>query len=114
MAKRKQSIPGQRDLFEEDQELLALMEKERRLAEAHKEIIKLPARLEREKRERESTMPPMGEIIERQRINDFERNLSRGQIENVLRTQRQSFFLMVLLAVTTALMLVWAFRIMFP
>jgi hypothetical protein len=114
MAKRKHLIPGQRDLFEEDEELLALREKEIRLAEAHKEIVKLPAKLEREKRERESTMPPMGEIIERQKINEFERSLSRGQIENVLRTQRQSFFLMVLLVVTTALMLGWAFRIMFP
>ena len=71
-------------------------------------------RYEQEKRERERTMPPMGEIVERQKINEFERSLSRGQIENVLRTQRHSFFLMVLLAVTTALMLGWAYRIMFP
>lgn len=113
MAKRKNHIPGQRDLFEEDEELLALREKERSLAEAHREIVTLPAKLAREKRERESTIPPMGEIIERQRINEFERSLSRGQIENVLRTQRQSFFLMVLLAATTVLMLAWAYRIMF-
>lgn len=113
MAKRKKSIPGQGDLFGEDGELKALWEEEQRLAEKHQEIVKLPAKLEREKRERERTMPPMGEIVERQKINEFERSLSRGQIENVLRTQRQSFFLMVLLAVTTALMLGWAYTIMF-
>lgn len=94
--------------------MLELRETERKLAQAHQEIVKLPAKLAQEKRERERTMPPMGEIVERQKINEFERSLSRGQIENVLRTQRHSFFLMVLLAVTTALMLGWAYRIMFP
>lgn len=114
MAKRKQSGPGQRDLFEEDQELLALQEKERKLIQAHQEIVKLPAKLEREKRERESTMPPMPELKERDEIRRFEQSLSRGQIENVLRTQRRSFMLMLLLALTTALMLGWAYRIIFP
>jgi hypothetical protein len=114
MAKRRKSIPGQRDLFEEDDELLALREKERKLVQAHQEIVKLPAKLEREKRERESTMPPMQEITERQAINHFERNLSRGQIENVLRTQRRSFMLMALLLAATVLMLAWAYRIIFP
>ena len=47
MARRIQIIPGQRDLFEEDKELTALREKERKLDEAHQEIIKLPAKLER-------------------------------------------------------------------
>lgn len=113
MAKRKQSSPGQRDLFEEDHELLALKETERRLTAAHQEIVKLPAKLEREKRDRERTMPPMQELKERDEIRRFEQSLSRGQIENVLRTQRHSFFLSVLLALTTALMLAWAYRIMF-
>ncbi len=113
MAKRKQIIPGQRDLFEEDEELTALREKERRLDERHKEMIKLPAKLEREKRDRESTMPPLAEIKDRHEINRFEQSLSRGQIENVLRTQRHSFMLMVLLIIATALMLGWAYRIVF-
>jgi hypothetical protein len=98
MAKRKQMISGQRDLFEEDRELTALRETERKLDEAHREMIKLPAKLERE-------------IKDRYEINRFEQSLSRGQIENVLRTQRHSFFLMVLLFAATALMLGWAYRI---
>jgi len=106
-------ISGQRDLFEEDSELTALREKERRLDEQHQEMIKLPAKLEREKRDRESTMPPLAEIKDRYEINRFEQSLSRGQIENVLRTQRHSFMLMVLLVTSTALMLGWAYRIMF-
>lgn len=114
MAKRKQAIQGQRDLFEEDVELNALRDKARKLDEAHQEMIKLPAKLEREKRERESTMPPLAEIKERHEINRFEQSLSRGQIENVLRTQRHSFMLMILLFTATALMLGWAYRIMFP
>lgn len=114
MAKRKQINPGQRDLFEEDRELIALRESARRLDEVHQEMIKLPAKLEREKRDRESTMPPLAEIKDRYEINRFEQSLSRGQIENVLRTQRHSFFLMVLLITTTALMLGWAYRIVSP
>lgn len=109
MAKLKQG-----NLFEEDQELLALRERERRLEAAHKEVVKLPAKLALEKKERESTMPPMAEIKERQQINRFEQNLSRGQIENVLRTQRHSLGMLLLLATATALMLVWGYRIMFP
>jgi hypothetical protein len=114
MAKRNQRIPGQGDLFEEDRELTALQETARRLDEEHQQIIKLPAKLEREKRERETTMPPLAEIKDRYEINRFEQSLSRGQIENVLRTQRHSFLLMVLLVTATALMLGWAYRIMFP
>jgi hypothetical protein len=114
MAKRNQRIPGQGDLFEEDRELTALRETARRLDEEHQQIIKLPAKLEREKRERETTMPPLAEIKDRYEINRFEQSLSRGQIENVLRTQRHSFLLMVLLVTATALMLGWAYRIMFP
>lgn len=113
MAKRNQRIPGQGDLFEEDRELTALRETARRLDEEHQQIIKLPAKLEREKRERETTMPPLAEIKDRYEINRFEQSLSRGQIENVMRTQRQSFFLLILLVAATALMLGWAYRIMF-
>lgn len=107
MAKLKQG-----SLFDEDDELSALREKERKLEEAHKEFVKLPAKLAKEKKERESTMPPMAEIKERELINRFEQSLSRGQIENVLRTQRQSLGMMVLLATATVLMLFWAYRIM--
>lgn len=107
MAKLKQG-----NLFEEDLELIALREKQQKLKQAHQEIIQLPAKLAREKRELESTMPPMAEIRERQHINEFEKNLSRGQIENVLRTQRRSLGLMFLLLVAMAMLLLWAHQIM--
>lgn len=107
MAKLKQA-----SLFDEDHELLAIKEKARKLEEAQKEYMDLPVRLAKEKREQEATMPPMAEIKERQLFNQFERNLSRGQIENVLRTQRHSLAMMLLLATATILMLLWAYRIM--
>ena len=56
-------------------------------------------------------MPPMAEIKERQKFNRFEQSLSRGQIENVLRTQRQSLGMTLLLLAATILMVMWAFRI---
>ena len=107
MAKLKQG-----SLFDDDEELVSIRAKQRSLEQAHKEVINLPARLALEKKERDSTMPPMAEIRERQQINQFEQSLSRGQIENVLRTQRHSIAMMLLLSFATAVMLVWAYRIM--
>jgi len=107
MAKLKQA-----SLFEEDEELVAIREKEKKLEAAHREFVKLPAKLALEKKERDCTMPPMAEIKEREQINRFEQSLSRGQIENVLRTQRHSLAMMMLLATATLLMLFWAYRIM--
>lgn len=97
------------DLFE-DKELQSLKEKERMLKEAEKEIIQLPAKLAREKLDRDSTMPPMAEILMRRDLKKFEENLSRGQIENVLRVQRRSLSLLLLLASTIALLLFWAYQ----
>lgn len=108
MAKLKQG-----SLFEDDPELAALREKQKRLDQAHKEYLQLPAKLEKERREHESTMPPMAEIREREQIKQFERSLSRGQIENTLRVQRQSIAMMLLLATATVMMLFWAYRIAF-
>lgn len=105
MAKLKQA-----SLFDEDHELQALREKERKLAEAQKEFQRLPALLAKQKLESEATMPPMAEIKERQKFNRFEQSLSRGQIENVLRTQRQSFGMTLLLLAATILMVMWALR----
>jgi len=107
MAKLKQA-----SLFEEDEELVAIREKEKKLEAAHREFVKLPAKLALEKKERDCTMPPMAEIKEREQINRFEQSLSRGQIENVLRTQRHSLAMMMLLATATLLMLFWAYKIM--
>jgi hypothetical protein len=107
MAKLKQA-----SLFEEDEELVLIREKEKKLEAAHREFVKLPAKLALEKKERDCTMPPMAEIREREQINRFEQSLSRGQIENVLRTQRHSLAMMLLLATATLLMLFWAYKIM--
>ena len=100
-------------MFDDDPELAELREKQRHLEQAHKDVVHLPAKLEKERRERDSTMPPMPEIREREQIKQFERSLSRGQIENTLRVQRQSLAMMLLLATATVLMLFWAYRIAF-
>ena len=106
MAKLKQG-----SLFEEEEELMVLRAKALKLEQAHREIVKLPAKLILEKKERESTMPPLAEIREREQLNRFEQSLSRGQIENILRVQRQSVGMMLLLATATALILFWAYKI---
>lgn len=101
-------------MFDEDYELKALREKERKLAEAQREFQKLPALLAKQKQESEATMPPMAEIKERQKFNRFEQSLSRGQIENVLRTQRHSLGMTFLLLVATVLMVICALRMISP
>ncbi len=106
MAKLKQAT-----LFSEENELLALREEQRKLEAKHKEIITLPARLARLKQEQESTMPPMAEIRERQKLNRFEESLSRGEVENVLRAQSRSLGMMLLLALAAAALLLWALQI---
>ncbi|MFN7343207.1 MAG: hypothetical protein ACK5TA_07715 [bacterium] len=54
----------------------------------------------------------MAEIRERQKFNRFEQSLSRGQIENVKRTQRHSIGMTILLLVATILMVIWALNMM--
>lgn len=102
----------QASLFEDEEILLKeIRKRERKLKTLQQEAIELPAKLEKEKRERETTMPPNPDISERKRLKQFEESLSRGQIGNVLRTQRRSFAMMILLFTATCLMLLWAFRI---
>ncbi|BCX46243.1 hypothetical protein HAHE_01510 [Haloferula helveola] len=79
----------------------------RELEEKIAALEQLPAQLEMEMIESETTMPPPDDIVDRQRQRDFEEKAARGQIRNERRTQGRSLLLMFLLLAATAAMISW-------
>ncbi len=102
----------QGSLFKEDLELDEILEKEKQLQRRAKEYAELPKKLEREKKERESLMPPLTEIKERERLKRHEENVTRGQIANLQRAQGRSLLLLFLLFTATASLILWGIRLM--
>lgn len=103
---------GNKSPIEDEPELAALREAEEALRLREREITELPLRLERERRERESTMPPLAELTERERMKRYEESVSRGEVANVLRAQRCSIGLLLLLLLATAALVWWGVRLM--
>jgi len=99
-------------LFKEDLELSELREAEQRLKALEKEIVELPKRLERERRERESTMPPLSDFADRVRLNHYEETVSRGEVTNVRRDQNRSLMLFFMLLIATASLIWWGLQLM--
>ncbi len=99
-------------LFKEDQELDEIRQTERQLQLRHKEFADLPKKLEREKKERDCTMPPLDDIQERERRKRYEESVTRGEIANLQRTQRRSLALLFLLVAATASLVMWGMKLM--
>jgi hypothetical protein len=96
-----------------DLELNEIREAELRLAEQVREAAKLPERLAREQRERDTTMPPLAEIEERRRMKEYDQKLvSRGEFKNVLRDQNRSLVLLMLLIAATGTLIWWGMQLM--
>lgn len=96
-----------------DLELNEIREAELRLAEQVREAAKLPERLAREQRERDTTMPPLAEIEERIRMKEYDQKLvSRGEFKNVLRDQNRSLVLLILLIAATGTLIWWGLQLM--
>jgi len=99
-------------LFKEDRELTELRAAEQRLRELEKECAELPKKLERERKERESTMPPLADFADRVRLHHYEETVSRGEITNVRRDQNRSLMLFFMLFVATASLVWWGLQLM--
>jgi hypothetical protein len=96
-----------------DLELNEIREAELRLAEQVREAAKLPERLAREQRERDTTMPPLAEIEERRRMKEYDQKLvSRGEFKNVMRDQNRSLVLLMLLIAATGTLIWWGMQLM--
>lgn len=100
-------------LSAEDIELNQLNEDRRRLEERQRELAKIPERLAREQRERDTTMPPLAEIEDRRRMKEYDQKLvSRGEFKNVVRDQNRSLVLLVLLITATGALIWWGMQLM--
>lgn len=99
-------------IFQEELELDLIHEQEQELSRRQKEYVDLPKKLAMEKIERDSTMPPLAEIAERERQRAHENTLTRGAIKNILRTQAQDAMLFFLLLTATAALVWWGIKLM--
>ncbi len=99
-------------LSAEDIELNQLNEHRRRLEEQQRELAKIPERLAREQKERETTMPPLADLVDRMRAKEHQRKYSRGEVSNVLRDQNRSLLLLLLLLTATGTLIWWGMQLM--
>lgn len=95
-----------------DDDLNQLEFEEQRLMLRAKEIAENRQRIAEERIERESTIPPLEEIREREARKKYEETVSRGEVANLVRTQNRSLLLLVLLVTAACTLIWWGLRVM--
>ncbi len=98
--------------FREELELDALLAHEQELRQRELEFANNQKRIERERIEQESTIPPLNEIRLREEIKRHEQIVSRGEIANIRRDQNRSLLLLLLFIAATATMVWWGLELM--
>jgi hypothetical protein len=94
-------------------ELQRLQKQELELLEDQKRIAELPKLLERERKERDSTLPPFLDAEERARARRHEEELAtRGAVRNAQKAQNRSLLLLIMLVFATAALIAWGMRLM--
>lgn len=100
-------------LFEDEAELKSIREQHKLLLQAEKNLADMPKRIRREKAEQDRTMPPLDGLDDRERLAQYEQALAtRKHHRNVLKAQGTSFLLLVMLALCTAALIAWSWRIL--
>lgn len=94
-----------------DDELDQLNDASRELDQRIAELEALPNQLELELIERESTIPPPDDILDRDRHRRFEEQAARGEIRNERRAQGRSLLLMALLLAATGALISWMIQL---
>ncbi|GAA5482256.1 hypothetical protein [Haloferula sargassicola] len=92
-------------------ELDQLADASRELEEKIAELEALPSQLELELLERESTIPPPDDLIDRDRHRRFEEQAARGEIRNERRAQGRSLMLMFLMLGALAAVISWVIEL---
>ncbi len=96
-----------------DPELERLRQQELELLAKQKQVSELPKLLEKEKREREITMPPLADIQDRTRTKRYEEELAtRGAVRNLQKAQNRSLLLIFMLLAATCALVAWGLRLM--
>lgn len=98
--------------FKEELELDALLAHEQELRQRELEYANNRKRIEQERIEQESTIPPLEEIKLREQRRKHEEIVSRGEIANVRRDQNRSLIILILLIAATASMVWWGMELM--
>jgi hypothetical protein len=96
----------------EEQELDQLRELELDLFQQNKQVEEHQKRIQLERAERESTIPPMDDISARRKHRDHELAVSRGDVKNKLKEQNRSFLLLIALSTATAALIWWGWTLM--
>jgi hypothetical protein len=96
----------------EELELNRLREQELDLFQHAKEVQEHHRRIQIERAERESTIPPMDDIGARRKHREHELAVSRGDVKNKLKEQSHSFLLLVALSTATAALMWWGWTLM--
>jgi hypothetical protein len=99
-------------IFKEELELSEIRETEEQLRRKEREYAEIPRRIAQEIKDRESTMPPMPEIMERAARIRHEQTVSRGEVSNILRDQSRSTMLLLLLIAATSALIWWGIKLM--
>ncbi|MBB5353734.1 hypothetical protein HNR46_003995 [Haloferula luteola] len=92
-------------------ELDQLASASRELEQKIAELEALPSQLELELLERESTIPPPDDLIDRDRHRRFEEQAARGEIRNERRAQGRSLVLMFLMLGALAAVISWVIEL---
>jgi len=99
-------------LQQDELELKEIRELEQQLLRKQQEVADLPRRLERERNERERTMPPLDGLDDRKRAKRHEEAVTRGEFRNVQKAQSKSILLLLTLLCATAALIAWGLRLM--
>lgn len=99
-------------LFKEELELDEVLVKQQELQNRMREFERSQREIERSRAENEATIPPLMEILEREKTRQHEQLVSRGEVANVRRDQNQGLLLLFLLLAATAALIWWGLQLM--
>jgi len=99
-------------LFKEELELDEVLVKQQELQNRMREFERSQREIERSRAENEATIPPLLEIMERERTRQHEHLVSRGEVANVRRDQNQGLLLLFLLLAATSALIWWGLQLM--
>lgn len=98
--------------LKEELELDDLLMQQQELQNRMREFERSQREIERTRAENEATIPPLMEIMERERARQHEQMVSRGEVANVRRDQNQGLLLLFLLLAATSALIWWGLQLM--
>lgn len=98
--------------FQEELELDEVLVKQQELQNRIREFERTQREIELSRAENEATIPPLMDLLERERMRQHQDLASRGEIANVRRDQNQGLLLLFLLLAATSALIWWGLQLM--